>query len=97
MEINLFANLEEDVETKEVKKSEDFFNAMLEERVRPAVPDIIAASEELRVNIPEEITQAEAPAIQDAAVKEPYHTDMMRFLRKRLPISAVMPLRPMSG
>lgn len=82
MEINLFANLEEDVETKEVKKSEDFFNAMLEERVRPAVPDTIAASEEQRVNISEEITQAEAPAIQVAAVKEPVSYGYDEILEK---------------
>lgn len=82
MDINLFANLEEVAETKEKERTGDYYNEMLEKRVRPAVPEKIELQPEQKVNKMEELVIENEPIVQAADKEAPVSYSHEEILEK---------------
>jgi len=83
MEINLFANLEEITEHKEKEKTGDYYNEMLENRVRPAVPGQPELKpEQNETKKMEELIIEEKTGIQEPASMEPVSYTHEEILEK---------------
>ena len=82
MDINLFANLDEVAEAKEKERTGDYYNEMLEKRVRPAVPEKIELQPEQKVNKMEELVIENEPLVQAADKKTPVSYSHEEILEK---------------